>query len=68
MIMKDELLQELRQLAVALGSQSRLAAKMKVTPAYLSDILNGHRGITPRVLDVLGYEEVIQYRKIEKEV
>jgi len=42
----------------AAGSLRNLAAIWKVSPAYLSDVLNGRRAPGPKVLDPIGYKRV----------
>jgi transcriptional regulator with XRE-family HTH domain len=38
------------------GSLKEMAAKLHLSAAYLSDMRNGNRALTPRVLKELGYE------------
>ncbi len=47
------------------GSLRKLAAKMKISPAYLSDVRLGNREPGPSVLDFFGLEKVVttEYRK-----
>lgn len=55
----------LRAAVAALGSLREAARQWKVSPAYLSDCLNGRRAPGPSVLKPIGYERVVlvSYRK-----
>jgi hypothetical protein len=39
-----------------------LAAEFGVCQAYLSDVLNGKRGIADKLANALGYERVVTFR------
>ena len=39
------------------------ADELGVSPAYLSDVLNGNREPGPKILDALGIERVVSYRQ-----
>jgi transcriptional regulator with XRE-family HTH domain len=43
------------------GTQVALARKLKITPAYLSDILSGARDPGRRVLRALGLGRTVEY-------
>lgn len=43
----------------AVGSLREAARRWGVSPAYLSDVLNGRRAPGPSVLEPLGYERVV---------
>ena len=43
--------------------QKELAKDMKISTAYMSDLLSGKRGFADKVLKFLGYEKV--YRRVE---
>lgn len=40
-----------------------LAEKFGISKAYLSDVLNGRRGIADRLAEAMGYERVVVFRK-----
>ena len=41
----------------------KLADKIGVSPQYLSMVINGKKPIGPKILEFLGYEKSITYRK-----
>lgn len=45
------------------SSQEVVASRLGISRSYLSDILQGKRGIGPKVFEKLGYEQVIMWRK-----
>jgi transcriptional regulator with XRE-family HTH domain len=47
-------------------TQKDYAAKFGMSAQYLSDVLNGKRQPGEKVLDSVGYERVIMYRKRSK--
>lgn len=49
------------------GSMKEMAAKLHLSAAYLSDMRNGNRALTPRVLRELGYERVEVFVPVSKE-
>ena len=59
---KKELLQHLHRLVDEAGSQKELAARLKISTAYLSDILAGRRQLSKKILDAIGFEEVKSYQ------
>jgi hypothetical protein len=44
-------------------SQVEVAKKIGVSPQFLSDVLNEKRGPGDRILEFLGIEKVVTYRK-----
>jgi hypothetical protein len=54
----------LRDLAKA-ETQQRLAKRLKISPQYLCDVLNGRRELKG-ILARLGYQQVILYEKRRK--
>lgn len=54
----------LRAYVRSAGSQKSAALSLGVSQQYLSDVLNGRRGITPRVLAQLGLRRVERYERI----
>lgn len=45
------------------GSQKDLAAKLGVSPTYISDVLNERKEPGQGILEPLGLERVVTYRK-----
>jgi hypothetical protein len=41
-----------------------LAAELGVSQGYLSDVLNGNRGIADRLAEAAGYERVVMFRPL----
>lgn len=48
------------------GTQKDFAGKHGLSPAYISDTLTGRRDPSPAILDALGFERIVIYRKKEK--
>jgi DNA-binding transcriptional regulator YdaS (Cro superfamily) len=48
-------------------TQLAYAKELGVSPSYLCDILKGRREIGPKVLERMGMERVIQYRRLADE-
>jgi transcriptional regulator with XRE-family HTH domain len=64
---ESELRAELREMIGFAPDGSRifaadLAEKFGISKAYLSDVLNGKRGIADRLADAMGYERVVVFR------
>lgn len=47
------------------GSQKAYAKRVGLSESYLSDVLNGRRDISPRILKHLGLERVVYYKRID---
>jgi len=60
------LIEELRARARK-SSQKQVAAELKITPQFLSDVLAGRREITSRVANAMGYERKIVFTKVMKQ-
>lgn len=63
MITQDKILELIKTEVERAGSQVALAVSIGITPAYLSDILNGNRNPSTKLLRHLGYKRVMMYRK-----
>jgi hypothetical protein len=63
MITRDELIDLIRTAVKAAGSQRALARQWDVAPAYITDLLHGLRDPGPKVLEAMGYERIVVYRK-----
>lgn len=57
----DEARELLSQMVDEKGSQSAVAKWLGVSDAYLSDILNGNRGVSDDIARKLGYRKVVVY-------
>lgn len=60
---RDELIDLIRIAVKVAGSQRALARQWEVAPAYITDLLHGLRDPGPKILDALGYERVVFYKK-----
>jgi DNA-binding transcriptional regulator YdaS (Cro superfamily) len=49
------------------GSQKALAKRMDISEAYLSDIINGRRGVSQKVADFFQRQRTIIYRDAQEE-
>jgi DNA-binding Lrp family transcriptional regulator len=58
-----ELLDSVDDMARQKGSQTALAKELGITPAYLSDVLNGRRGISDRFAALVGYRRVTGWER-----
>lgn len=47
-------------------NQGAWAKTKGLAPSYVSDVLNGRRDPSPAILDALGLEKVVTYRKKTK--
>lgn len=54
----DQALVLLRERIAAYKTQAQSAAALGVSPAHLSDILNGHREISPKLARALGLRKI----------
>ena len=59
----EDIIKDVRGRVGEAGSQARVAEALGVTPAYLSDILRGKRGISDEFAARLGYEGISLWRK-----
>jgi DNA-binding transcriptional regulator YdaS (Cro superfamily) len=48
-------------------NQSAWAGRFGIAPSYVSDVLSGRREPGQRILDALGLERVLTYRRAERE-
>lgn len=62
----DSVLTLLRKECATAGSQTAYAAKIGVSPAHITDLLQGYRKPGPSILNALGLEKVVEYRKVRK--
>lgn len=59
LLSETEVLRLLREDVDAEGSQKAWAQKHSIGEAYLSDVLNKRRNVTPRICEVLGLSKQI---------
>lgn len=57
------LIQLLKKQSKEAGSQRQLAIKLKISPAFLSDMLLGRRAISETVAAKLGFKREVAYIK-----
>lgn len=62
---QGELLEIITAMVKRWGSQNSVAARLDITPQYLSDIRLGRREISGQVAEKLGYERVVQFVKVK---
>jgi hypothetical protein len=62
---QSELLRVITELVERWGSQNNVAARLGITPQYLSDIRLGRREISDTVAEKLGYERVVSFVKVK---
>jgi transcriptional regulator with XRE-family HTH domain len=63
MITREEMTDLIRKAADEAKTQRALARQWGVSPSYITDLLQGLRDPGPAILDAMGYERVIFYRK-----
>lgn len=63
MLNEQDMMERLRAAIAAAGSQKTFADTHKLSQQYISDVLSGRRGVGKKLLDALGLERVVSYRK-----
>lgn len=63
MLNEQDMMERLRAAIQAAGSQKAFADAHKVSQQYVSDVLNGRRGVGKKILDALALEQVVSYRE-----
>lgn len=66
MITKEQLLFRLTKAYMAAGSMKAWAEQHGISPQYVSDVRHGYRAPGAKILEALGYEEVVRYAKLEE--
>lgn len=64
-ITREELTEAIKKAAKAAGSQRKLAEQWRVSPSYITDLIHGLRDPGTKILEALGFERVVEYRKKE---
>lgn len=64
-ITEDQLRAELAKSARDVGSQKELAARLRISPQYLGDVLHGRRDISAALAANLGYTRVVLFQPDE---
>ena len=67
MISRDAMIALIRSACQQAGSQRKLAQAWDVSPSYITDLLAGMRDPGPKILDALGYERIVLYRRKSEE-
>lgn len=65
-ITHEKAIELIRQKVQEAGSQAGAAKFLDISPAYLSDILNGNRKVSDEVARKLGYRRVVAFEPLEK--
>lgn len=63
MIDRNSVIALVRAAAVEAKSQRNLAHQWSVSESYITDVLSGYRDPGKKILDALGYERVVLYRR-----
>jgi plasmid maintenance system antidote protein VapI len=62
-ITEEEILAIVQEMAKKWDTQKALADHLKISNAYLNDILHGRRDISTAIARRLGYTKIIKFRK-----
>lgn len=54
----------LRRKAIKAGSYEHLSREINVSNTYISNVVNGVQNPGPAILQALGFEKIVLYRKI----
>ena len=60
---KEQVIDLLRAACVKAGSQTAWATERGIATAYVSDVLKGRREPGAKLLDALGIERIVTYRR-----
>jgi transcriptional regulator with XRE-family HTH domain len=60
-----KLLTILASRALKAGSQARLAAELGISTGYLNDVMTGRKEPGKGILEPLGLERVVSYRRVK---
>lgn len=62
-ITQEEILEIIDQMVSKWGSQKAVADHLKISNAYMSDILAGKRLVSETIAKRLGYTKIVKYKK-----
>ncbi len=62
---ESELIAMLRDACAQAGGQKTWAVKHGVSPAYLSDVINGLRAPAAKILAAIGVRRVVTYKPVK---
>lgn len=62
----EQVREELRSMLACWGEQKQLALQMGVSPSFLNGILQGRKVPSDKILDHLGLERVVLYRRTKR--
>jgi len=60
----DQVIALLRKRIELAGSQKAFAVQHELSPAFINDLLQGRRDPSAAILNVLGLERIVTYRKV----
>lgn len=66
MMPSEQFIEEVVDFVLKSGSQKVAAAALGISPQYLNDIIRCRRDPGKKVLEALGYERLVFYRKYKK--
>lgn len=62
----SEVIDDIQQLCNSLSTQKKVAELLGISEAYLTHLLRGHRQPGRKVLEKLGWQKVVGYKRKEK--
>ena len=62
----EQLIAKMKARVERLGSQSKLAGELTISPGYLNDIFTGRKSISDEVADGMGYTRIIMFEEQSK--
>ncbi len=62
-VSNEDAVKRIRKIVEEEGSQAAAARRLKISPMYMSDILHGNRGVSPKLAERLGLERRIVFVK-----
>jgi plasmid maintenance system antidote protein VapI len=65
-IKQEDALELINQLVKRKGTQAAAAEELGVSPAHISDIIRGNRGISDEIAQRLGYRRVVVFEKVKE--
>ena len=65
MITEEEARALIRKMVEEEETQDKAAKKLKISPAYLSDILHGRRDVSDSIAQMLGYRKIKVFEKVK---